>query len=209
MRRRIRAATALAALLALTGCGIQETDVIEAGGPATLDVLPAREHRMMAFFLSPDGLLVPSPRVVDTGPGVWDGADGVTIGPERDGANSGPQSGTAPEPPSTAKTVAALLAGPNAAEKRAGLSNEPSLPAPSTVAGTEVSRGTAMLTLDTPLAPLARTARQQLVCTIAYAESDNGGVPVVLVGTDGARPAETCDNGARRPAPTATPSETG
>ncbi|GGT18466.1 hypothetical protein GCM10010271_21980 [Streptomyces kurssanovii] len=194
MRRRIRAATALAALLALTGCGIQETDVIEAGGPATLDVLPAREHRMMAFFLSPDGLLVPSPRSVDTR--VWDGA-------------VGPESGTAPEPPSTAKTVAALLAGPNAAEKRAGLSNEPSLPDPSTVAGTEMSGGTARLTLDTPLTPLTEIARQQLVCTIAYAESDNGGVPVVLVGTDGARPAATCDNGARRPAPTVTPSETG
>lgn len=193
MRRRIRAA-ALAALLALTGCGIQETDVIEAGGPATLDVLPAREHRMMAFFLSPDGLLVPSPRALDTG--VWNG----TVGPQPD---------TAPEPPSTVKTVAALLAGPNAAETRAGLSNAPSLPGPSTVAETEVSGGTVRLTLDTPLAPLTRTARQQLVCTTAYAESDNGGVPVVLVGTDGARPAEKCDNGARRPAPTATPSETG
>jgi hypothetical protein len=185
---------ALAVLLALTGCGIQRTDVIEAGGPATLDVLPAREHRMMAFLLSPDGLLVPSPRAVDTG--AWDGA-------------VGPQPGTAPEPPSTAKTVAALLAGPNAAETRAGLSNAPSLPDPSTVAGTEVSGGTARLTLDTPLAPLTRTARLQLVCTMAYAESDNGSVPVVLVGTDGARPAETCDNGARRPVPTATPSETG
>jgi hypothetical protein len=194
MRRRIRAATALAALLALTGCGIQETDVIEAGGPATLDVLPAREHRMMAFFLSPDGLLVPSPRAVDTA--AWNGA-------------VGPQPGTVTEPPSTAKTVAALLAGPNAAEQRAGLSNAPSLPGPSTAAETEVSGGTARLTLDAPLAPLTRTARQQLVCTVAYAESDNGGVPVVLVGTDGARPAETCDNGARRPAPTATPSETG
>ncbi|MEV4681292.1 hypothetical protein [Streptomyces kurssanovii] len=194
MRRRIRAATALAALLALTGCGIQETDVIEAGGPATLDVLPAREHRMMGFLLSPDGLLVPSPRSVDTR--VWDG--GV-----------GPESGTAPKAPSTAKTVAALLAGPNAAEKRAGLSNDPSLPDPSTVVGTEVSGGTARLTLDTPLTPLTGVARQQLVCTVAYAESDNGGVPVVLVGTDGARPAATCDNGARRPAPTVTPSETG
>jgi hypothetical protein len=194
MRRRTRAATALAALLALTGCGIQETDVIEAGGPATLDVLPAREHRMMAFLLSPDGLLVPSPRVVDTE--AWDGA-------------VGPQSGTAPERPSTAKTVAALLAGPNAAETRAGLRNAPSLPDPSTAAETEVSGGTARLTLDTPLAPLTWTARQQLVCTMAYAESGNGSVPVILVGTDGAQPAETCDNGARRPAPTVTPSKTG
>lgn len=194
MRRRIRAATALAALLALTGCGIQETDVIEAGGPATLDVLPAREHRMMAFLLAPDGLLVPSPRSVDTG--AWNGS-------------VGPESGTAPEPPSTVKTVAALLAGPNAAETRAGLSNAPSLPDPSTVVGTEVSGGTARLTLDTPLAPLTRTARQQLVCTMAYAESADGGVPVALEGTDGALPAETCDNGARRPAPTAIPSAAG
>ncbi|MGW0772071.1 hypothetical protein ACWD01_00090 [Streptomyces sp. NPDC002835] len=194
MRGRIRAATALATLLALTGCGIQETDVIEAGGPATLDVLPAREHRMMAFFLSPDGLLVPSPRAIDTA--AWNG----TVGP---------QPGTVTEPPSTAKTVAALLAGPNAAEQRAGLSNAPSLPDPSTAAETEMSGGTARLTLATALAPLSWTARQQLVCTVAYAESDNGGVPVVLVGTDGAQPPEKCDNGARRPAPTATPSETG
>ncbi|MEW2633275.1 hypothetical protein AB0903_16875 [Streptomyces sp. NPDC048389] len=190
MRRTRRTAAVLAALLPLTACGmgIQGTDVIEAGGPATIDVLPAREVRMLLFFLSPDGLLAPVPRIVDGWPGDFGGG------------GTGPGQ-AAPVRPSTDKVVGALLAGPNEAERRAGLRNEPGLPAPGVPKQITVSDGVVEVVVPARLAGLSDLARRQLVCTIAYAESAQGTAQVRLKGSDGALPAAYCD-AASGPVPT-------
>lgn len=183
MRARLRAAAALAALLPLAACGIQETDVIGAGGGATVDVLPARQIRMLLFFLSPDGLLMPVPRVVgDSG-----------FGGGYEGGQRGPDGAEESAPPSTEKTVVALLSGPTPSERRAGLGNEPSLPEPTTRISVTASGGRVEFALTAPLADLTERAAQQLVCTVAYAESDTGSVPVTLRGTDGTRAPARCD----------------
>ncbi|WP_151771119.1 hypothetical protein [Streptomyces abyssomicinicus] len=180
MRARLRAAAALAALLPFTACGIQETDVIGAGGGATVDVLPARQIRMLLFFLSPDGRLMPSPRTVGGGGGFDDG-------------RQAPESAVETAPPSVEKTVAALLGGPTPQERRAGMDNEPSLPGPRTRVDVAVSGGGVELGLAAPLDGLTERAARQLVCTVAYAESAAGGVPVTLRGTDGTRAPARCD----------------
>jgi hypothetical protein len=179
MRARLCATAALAALLPLTACGIQETDVIEAGGGATVDVLPARQNRMLLFFLSPDGLLMPSPRTV--------GDSGF------EGGQQGPDPAGEAAPPSTEKTVAALLSGPTPPEKRAGMANEPSLPDARTRVDVTASGGRVELELAAPLDGLTGRAERQLVCTAAYAQSADGSVPVTLRGTDGTRAPARCD----------------
>ncbi|TXS54996.1 hypothetical protein [Streptomyces sp. t39] len=213
MRRTARTLATLAALLPLAGCGIgiPETDVIEAGGPATIDVLPARDFRMLLFFLSPDGMLTPVPRVVDDGSARAGGGFREPDGTEEDsGAGDG---GSVPLPvrPPTDKTVAALLAGPTATERGAGLSNAPSLPKEARLTVT-VSGGVIEAGIDAPLDGMGDLAARQLVCTVAYAEDAWGRPPVRLIGTDGARPSATCDassvpapeeSDADRPVPTA------
>jgi hypothetical protein len=190
MRARLRAAAALTALLPLTACGIQETDVIGAGGGATVDVLPAREVRMLLFFLSPDGLLMPSSRIV--------------AGGGFEGGRQGPDSAEEIAPPSTEETVAALLSGPTPPERRAGMGNEPSLPDPSTRVGITASGGRVQLDLAAPLDGLTERAEGQLVCTVAYAESAAGSVPVTLRGTDGTHAPARCDLPEGEPARTGT-----
>ncbi|WP_448316826.1 hypothetical protein [Streptomyces sp. CO7] len=185
MRARLRAAAALAALLPLTACGIQETDVIEAGGGATIDVLPARQVRMLLFFLSPDGQLVPSPRIVDDG--APDGDDAYAAGQQM------PDGAAEVAPPSVEDTVAALLSGPAPPESGAGLGNDPSLPGPRTLTTVTVSDGSLELGLSASVDDLTARAERQLVCTAAYAQSAAGSVPVTLRGTDGARPPARCD----------------
>ena len=58
-RRRVSAFAVAAAVPLLGGCGIQETDVIEAGGPASVQAFFDREYEMLLFFRSPDGGLSP------------------------------------------------------------------------------------------------------------------------------------------------------
>ncbi|MFC8224989.1 hypothetical protein [Streptomyces sp. NPDC057287] len=176
MRARLRTAALLAACFPLAACGIQETDVIGAGSAATVDVLPARQVRMLLFFLSPDAVLVPVPRIV---------GDSVSAGEQQ-----GPDSGEEATPPATEKTVTALLAGPNEAERRAGLLNDASLPDAAT---TEVSDNAVEVTLATPLDALTRPAEWQLICTAAFAKSAQGAATVTLRGTDGTRGPARCD----------------
>ncbi|MFG2589554.1 hypothetical protein [Streptomyces sp. NPDC048438] len=176
MRMRLRTAVLLAAWSPLAACGIQDTDVIGAGSAATVDVLPARQVRMLLFFLSPDAVLVPVPRSV---------GDSVFAGEQQDPAN-----GEEAARPATEKTVTALLAGPNEAEKRAGLVNDASLPDPTTI---RVSDNGAVITLAAPLDGLTRAAEWQLICTVAFAESAQGTAMVTLRGTDGTREAARCD----------------
>ncbi|MEV5158831.1 hypothetical protein [Streptomyces sp. NPDC053728] len=160
----------------LTVCGIQETDVIGAGSAATVDVLPARQVRMLLFLLSQDAVLVPVPRTV---------GDSVFTG-EQQGRDDAEKAGR----PATEKTVTALLSGPNEAERRAGLVNDASLPDPAT---TEVSANGVEVTLAAPLDGLTRPAEWQLVCTVAFAESAQGTAMVTLRGTDGTRAPARCD----------------
>lgn len=187
MRTRLRPVAAVAALAALTACGIQETDVIGASGPATIDVLPARQVRMLLFFLSPDGTLVPVPRIVG-------GEDGAGFGGEYNRDTDGETGSADPAArPATEKTMAALLAGPKKAELRAGLHNDASLTASVADVRISLAGDMAEVVVAAPLGSLTEPARRQLVCTIAYAESPDGKVMVTLRGTDGALAPERCD----------------
>lgn len=178
MRARLRTAALLAAWLPLAACGIQETDVIAAGGAATIDVLPARQVRMLLFFSHGSGL-IPVPRTV-----------GETEVP---GDELGQDSNDEAARPPTEKTIAALLAGPNEAEKKAGMVNDASLPAPGTPATPQVTQDGVDVTLEAPLDGLTKPAEWQLVCTVAFAESPDGTVTVTLRGTDGTRTPARCD----------------
>ncbi|MFI2780233.1 hypothetical protein [Streptomyces sp. ALB3] len=179
MRVCLRTVAVCAAWLPLTACGIQETDVVGAGSAATVDVLPARQVRMLLFFLSPDGVLMPVPRSV--------GESGFA------GEQQGPDSSEEGGRPATEKAVAALLAGPNEAEKRAGLVNETSLPALNAPARTRTTANGVEVTLAAPLDGLTRPAEGQLVCTVAFAENVDGTPMVTLRGTDGTRAPARCD----------------
>ncbi|MEV4329232.1 hypothetical protein AB0K02_01580 [Streptomyces sp. NPDC049597] len=183
-RKRGRAVLAgLAAAVSLTACGIQESDVIEAGGPATVDVLPAREVRMLLFFYSPQGTLMPVSR--------------YTGEPFGDDAVERPR-------PSTAKTVAALLNGPSPEEEGYGLRSAVALPALASAPEVEPGRGTVVVTMAARVFDLTGAARRQLVCTIAYAEDAEGQTEVTLRGVDGTLAPARCDAGSG-PAPTDVP----
>ncbi|MEV4876500.1 hypothetical protein [Streptomyces cyaneofuscatus] len=172
MRRpgaRARRAGLLAALLALAwgasaGCGIQETAVVDAGRPAVADLLPPREGRMLLFFYSPDGELLPVPRIVEA---PWPVPTAGAGGPDARAA------------------VAALLAGPDKAERRAGLRSAPSLPRSASATDRVVTGGRSVeVRLRLRVARLTGPARDQLVCTAAFAAHAQGAVSVSLVGQD-------------------------
>jgi len=197
---RARRAVRLAALLVLagsplTGCGIQETAVIEAGRPAVADLLPPREGRVLLFFISPDDELLPVPRIVAS---PWPSGTAGSVGPDgsparpdesrgQDGLGGAPPTGeemSEAVPPLAA--VTALLAGPDKAERRAGFRNAPSLPRAAAAADRIVTGGPAVeVNLRLRVTRLTATARDQLVCTAAYAAHAQGAVSVTLVGLDG------------------------
>ncbi|MFJ9888867.1 hypothetical protein ACIQRW_23760 [Streptomyces sp. NPDC091287] len=178
MRKRAFRAVGLTTLLVLagaplSGCGIQETGVVGAGRPPVGDLLPPRDSRVLLFFFSPDDELLPVPRIVDV---PWQGGPGSSPseGEEASGALS----------PLTA--VTALLDGPNKAERRAGLRNAPSLPREASAADRVVTGdSTVEVRLDLRVRRLSAPARDQLVCTAAFAAHTQGALPVTLVGRDG------------------------
>ncbi|WP_329623683.1 hypothetical protein OG357_27410 [Streptomyces sp. NBC_01255] len=201
-RRRAAAAAALAGLLSLTACGIQGTDVVEAGGAATVLVAPNPESRMVLYFVGPDGRSMPVARDVGFGgPETTFAADhpgdgrvpyeGFGPGYEVDRADlSG--AGVAGD-----KVLAALLAGPNPAEAAAGLTT--ALPHGAGVPHVQVEKsggtlGRRLLRLRAPfkVTDLPATAVRQLVCTAAYAEDRVGLAEVAVTGPDGALPPTTC-----------------
>ncbi|HBF82638.1 MAG TPA: hypothetical protein DD420_22715 [Streptomyces sp.] len=193
-----RRAVPVAALLVLAagplaGCGIRETDVIEAGGPAVADLLPPREGRVLLFFFSPDDALLPVPRIVGT---PWPTGGSGTVGPDgsvhtdepsgQDGLGGSSPGEAADETLSPLAAVTALLAGPDAAERRAGFRNAPSLPrTASAVDRIETDGETVVVTLRLRVADLTGPARDQIVCTAAYAARAQGAVSVRLVGREG------------------------
>ncbi|MFD4233415.1 hypothetical protein [Streptomyces sp. NPDC058542] len=178
MRKPAFRAAGLAALLVLagaplSGCGIQETGVVGAGRPPVGDLLPPRDSRVLLFFFSPDDELLPVPRIVDV---PWQGGPG----------SSPSESEEASEALSPLTAVTALLDGPNEAERRAGLRNAPSLPREASAADRVVTgASTVEVRLDLRVRRLSAPARDQLVCTAAFAAQTQGALPVTLVGRDG------------------------
>ncbi|MEU2544567.1 hypothetical protein ABZ618_03845 [Streptomyces roseolus] len=200
MRRRPALCALLAALPLAAGCGIQGSDVVEAGGAPTVVVQPIPESRMLLYFLGPDGAPMPVSRDTDitfvplperTLPEGGSGEDDAAS------AGVGPGSETEEEPPygsspATMKVLAALLAGPGGAEVRAGITTElPESGEPIRVES-ELAGG---VRLRTPFAAreLSRGAVVQLVCTAAHAVDRSGTVPVTVEGPDGVLPATTCE----------------
>lgn len=182
---RRRPAGRSAALLMLTGsllvgCGIQETAVIEAGRPVVADLLPPREGRVLLFFFSTADELLPVPRIVDE---PWERASaGATASATADEESADVETSES----SPLAAVTALLAGPDKAERQAGLRNAPSLPRAATAADRVVVDGsTVEVELRLRVTRLTAPARDQLVCTAAYAVHAKGAVSVTLVGQDG------------------------
>ncbi|GAA2505855.1 hypothetical protein [Streptomyces gobitricini] len=170
MRRRQAVALSAPAALLLAGCGIPETDVVAAGGPATVQIVPYPSTSLFLFFRSPDGRLMPVTRFLDDAP---ETPDSPGVG--------------------TARTVSELFAGPLENERRVGLTDGlPDLPetpvraAPHPDGGVEV-----MVPID--LNALDDLAIRQLVCTIAFTEDDGGRTPVRLRGADTALEPTFCD----------------
>ncbi|MEE1796310.1 hypothetical protein PUR28_36945 [Streptomyces sp. BE308] len=186
---RGRRAVRLAALLVLAagplmGCGVRETAVIEAGRPAVADLLPPREGRVLLFFFSPANELLPVPRTIEA-PWRSGNAGSEPHGQNGSGGSLPAGEGTG-ESLSPLAAVTALLAGPDKAERRAGLRNAPSMPGAASAAERIVTGGPAVeVELRLRVKRLTAPARDQIVCTAAYAAHAQGAVSVALVGRDG------------------------
>ncbi|MFF0554770.1 hypothetical protein [Streptomyces sp. NPDC004266] len=198
---RRAAVAALLGTVALAACGIQESDVVEAGGAATVAVAPAPEFRMVLYFLGPDGR--PVPVVRELGPPVPDptfASGGSESAEDRkaQGLGSGWARDKRGARAATDEVLAALLAGPAGADTAAGLTT--GLPvsgkpphAEATGTLTPEGRRVVLLRSTFPVRGLSEAAVQQLVCTAAYAEDGGGMVDVSLAGVDGTLPTTRCD----------------
>ncbi|MFB7515284.1 hypothetical protein [Streptomyces sp. NPDC056144] len=194
MNRRARVtATLCGLLLPLTACGIQGTDVVEAGGAATVGVNQIPEEQLLLYFVGPGG--APTPVVRNVGLPFGEAMDG------RNGSGLADLSRTDPSdhgPVTTDKVLAALLAGPRPEEASAGLTTVLPRGAGSPHVSEEESGGTdgrRLLLLRAPFAVtgLPDSAVRQLVCTTVYAEDDTGRAEVTVTGPDGALPTATCE----------------
>ncbi|MEV7884938.1 hypothetical protein ACWD3I_08220 [Streptomyces sp. NPDC002817] len=186
MRRRVSAvALAVAAGVPLLGgCGIQETDVIEAGGPASVQAFLNREDDMLLFFRSPDGGL--SPVIRSAGPETVSG-EGSAVHT----TTAGDQDATQPVP--TEKVVSALLAGPADEDRAAGLTTALPAARPGGTVKVDASlSGRVTTRLPLALEGLDTIALRQLTCTIAYSQDADGRIVVELRGQDGASRSGTC-----------------
>ncbi|KQX53102.1 MULTISPECIES: hypothetical protein [unclassified Streptomyces] len=206
MRRRPAAALLALLTLTATACGIQESDVVEAGGAATVAVAPIPEYRTVLYFLGPDGRSMPVARELSGPvPVATNPSDGTGTGealheevtPEDKAAGIGLRPGEV----ATDMVLAMLLAGPVAAEATAGITT--ALPDGATAGGLHVTpdpsgptSGRRLLRLRAPfpVMELSESAVRQLVCTTAYAEHPAGLVDVSVTGPDGALPVARCDD---------------
>lgn len=198
------AAVALAALLPLAACGVRGTDVVEAGGAATVVVGPIPETRMLLYFVGPDGRPMPVAREVGYS------------SPDPTSESGDPESGRTPydgfgpgyeidekdlhrSRVVTVKVLAALLAGPNEAEAAAGLATALPRGTESPHVQEEKAGGTdgrRLLRVRAPFSvtDLPEAAVHQLVCTTAYAEDRAGRAQIALTGPDGTLPPAVCDD---------------
>ncbi|MGI5478808.1 hypothetical protein [Streptomyces lavendofoliae] len=193
MRRAL--APAGAALVATTGCGIQQTDVVGAGSAATVQVLPLAHDRTLLFFVDPAGEVRPVARSIE---------HPIEKVPIASGTGSGGQGGFVRRQIGigTDKTLAMLMRGPLDNERAAGLR---SLLAPRETVRFEITaqpddgtaptaerRPTLRVRTDMDVMRLEPAAVQQLVCTVAHAEDRTGRVRIVLRGRGRRTPPASC-----------------
>ncbi|OII60448.1 MULTISPECIES: hypothetical protein [unclassified Streptomyces] len=172
MRRVAGALLAGCAALGLGGCDVPETDVIDAGGPATVKVVPRPSTGLFVFLRSPSGGLAPSVRYQDAATDLSD-ASGVST--------------------AASWMVATLFAGPLPHEQEAGLTDGlPELPFEGVTRTEPLPDGGVEVTLPIALGDLDDLAVRQLVCTVAFAEDTEGSTPVRLRGTDRALARTVC-----------------
>ncbi|MFJ8659138.1 hypothetical protein [Streptomyces sp. NPDC093795] len=202
MRRRPACAALAAGLLALAGCGIQKSDVVEAGGAATVVIAPIPEERMVLFFLGPDGL--PMPVVREGGP---TGPEPTpTPGAEADTRVPHDEFGPGYEASAgdlgvrgllTDKILAALVSGPRPTEADVGITTalpeSDRMPHVETLGATPEGSLLIRLRAPFPVTGLSEAAVRQLVCTAAYAVHPAGLAEVSVSGQDGLLPTARCD----------------
>ncbi|MFE0734503.1 hypothetical protein [Streptomyces sp. NPDC058855] len=201
--RTVAAALSALAALSLTGCGVRGTDVVEAGGPATVAVIPPPEFRVLVYFLGPDGRLMPVSRDFDRfRPVSTADPDGSAGGARVPYEGFGPGYDIAPDAAHRAQAatdlaLAVLLRGPDTADSAAGLRT--ALPRTGERARVEEEKagapdGGRRLRLRTPfpVTRLAPEAVRQLVCTVAYAEDPAARPQVAVTGPDGVLPPARC-----------------
>ena len=177
-----RAAAALLALLPLAACGIQKSDVVEAGGAAPVIVQPTAGPRMLLFFVAQDGRMMPVARDLGIGRVV-----GSTI--------------ESTDPPdqhvATDKVLSALIEGPDDRERAAGLTSRIAFHGagePHAQRQPGADGGSALrVRLTVRVQDLDPIAVRQLVCTAVYAEDLDAAAQVVVSGMDGALPATRCE----------------
>ncbi|MFZ4276753.1 hypothetical protein ACOZFM_29090 [Streptomyces arboris] len=170
-RRHLTAAAVTAALL-LGGCGIQQTDVIVAGGPVTIQYLQHASDETLVFFRLPDGRLAPVPRSITTR---WENRGSHTPAEE---------------------AVRKLLAGPGGEDEAVGLGT--ALPPAAPGAAVRVSlpaSGDVRARLPLVLDELDDTGLRQLICTISYATQSRA--TVRMTGEEGTSASGTCPSDLR------------
>lgn len=166
MKRLGRLGSAAVAAALLTGCGVRQSDVVEAGGPATVIVYPDAEQRVLLFFVSSGGRLTPVAREF------FLNEEGEYVVPGD-------------------KVVTMLLAGPSAEARAAGLHTE--LPRSTGFVGVKSTPDQVFVRVSIAVRGLNKTAVRQMVCTAAYVNGGDGDAEVIIAGGDGRLPAAHCD----------------
>ncbi|MFF5972178.1 hypothetical protein ACFY7C_11735 [Streptomyces sp. NPDC012769] len=180
---------ALLCLPSLAACGIQKSDVVEAGGPAPVTVHPTGGVRMLLFFTDRDGRLMPVARDIGLGGGIGPGTE------TEDGRIEPTTPVDVNYRVASDKLLSVLLEGPDDKERAAGLTTRLAPHGayevhvtPSKSAGAPV----VLVRVATRVKDLDPVAVRQLVCTAAYAEHPTGAVPVAIHGLDGELAATSC-----------------
>ncbi|MGW4163972.1 hypothetical protein [Streptomyces sp. NPDC004788] len=185
-------AAALGLLPGLAACGIQGSDVVEAGGAAPVTVQPTSEPRLLLFFVGKDGRLMPVARELHFAFGQeW----GEGSGTDRTVTPTYPAEIVVGYRVPTDKVLSTLLDGPEEKERAAGLTTrlilhgggDPHVEQPAKDGSVGLR-----LRLSVRVRDMDPVAVQQLVCTTAFAERWGSGAPVVISGTDGSLPATSC-----------------
>lgn len=210
-KRRGAAAVALLALLsptALAGCGIQKTDVVEAGGAATLHVgPPTLGERIVLYFVGPDGrsmpvardISPPFPEITSSSGGSGEHVPSDVFGPDYEISRDDLVRGGIV----TDKILAMLASGPRENERAVGITTALPEAKGKTPTMLQASKGNAApgnparrivwVRTPFPVKKLSEAGVRQLVCTTAYAEDPDGLVEVSLSGPDGILPTARCD----------------
>lgn len=156
MSRRRLAALALA--LAVTGCGVQPTGVVDAGEPARGQM--------------PGGTDSTTPNASDVGPRVFFIFEGNVLPTVQAGLPTGDAD----------VALTALLKGPSVADQRKGMYTE----LPRDLTGLRLGQRTVSsitVFIGTDVGRLSKLAMLQITCTVEFVLPDR--LPVLLAGTDG------------------------